>query len=170
MVSVLTATIPERADMLAENKRSVAAQTFRNLEHVVIEDTEREGCSATYNKLAERAKGEGLFILADDDLLLPGCIQAHIDASADADIVYAPPLVWGLHDPWWFYQAPPAIPAVALMRRELWHDLGGYDETAVREEDRKLWIRAMETGATFKRISTNPTWVYRIHGNNKSFQ
>lgn len=169
-VSVITATIPGRERMLAECRASVAAQTFRDYEHLVMLDSEREGCSVMCNRLVAQAKGEWLFLIADDDLMLPGCLDTLMAHSGDADIVYSPPLVWGLHDPWWFFQAPPVIPATALIRRSLWVDLGGYDESARREEDRKLWVKAMDTGARFVRASDQPTWVYRLnHGGNKSF-
>lgn len=169
-VTVITATIPERAGMLEECVASVCAQTYRDYEHLILLDSKREGCSAMVNRMVADAQGEWLLPIADDDLLLPGCLQTLLDHSEDADVVYSPPLVWGLHDPWWFFQAPPAIPSTALVRTSVWRELGGYDETAVREEDRKLWAKAVERGARFVRASDDPTWIYRLnHGGNKSF-
>lgn len=168
LVSVITATIPGRENYLAECKRSVAAQTFPSFEHLVTLDEHREGCSVMCNRMVAQARGEWLFLLADDDLMLPGCLATHLAHSQHADIVYAPPLVWGLHDPWWFFQSPPVIPATALIRRELWLELGGYDERAVREEDRGLWVKAVEANKRFVRADTEPTWIYRLHGGNKS--
>jgi len=120
------------------------------------------------NRAAARAKGEWFLPLADDDLLLPGCLQTLLSYTNEADIVYAPPLVWGQPQEW-FTQAPPVIPSFALIKRDLWFELGGYDETARREEDRKMWIKAMDAGARFVRADRAPTWVYRHHGGNKSF-
>lgn len=170
-VSVITPSIPERASMLAECRASVLSQTVDCWEHLVLVDHEREGCSKTMNKLAAKAQGEWLLPLADDDLLLPGCVETLLAYSDDADIVYSPPLMWApqIHDPWWFFQAPPAIPSFALIRTDVWRALGGYDETADREEDRKLWTKAVEQGCRFVRASDAPTWVYRMHGANKSF-
>lgn len=169
MVSVITATIPGREAMLEECVASVHAQTFDHWEHLVLLDEKREGCSVMCNRMVAEARGEWLFLLADDDLALPGCLAHHLAHSADADVVYTPPLVWGLHDPWWFFQAPPVIPATALIRRELWDACGGYDESARREEDRGLWMKAVELGARFVRAEGQPTWVYRLnHGGNKS--
>lgn len=170
-VSIITASIPERGAMLAECELSIQAQTWNPLriEHLIMVDEDREGCSAMVNRMAAIAQGDWLFFLADDDLALPRCIEAHMARTADAAIVYGPPLVWGIHDPWWYFQAPPAIPATALMRRDLFLELGGYDEQATREEDRGLWTRALTAGARFVRISDAPTWVYRLnHGGNKS--
>lgn len=168
-VSVITPTIPERAHFLAECVRSVEAQTFRGFEHLIWEDTGREGCAVTMNRVAERAEGEWLLPLADDDLLLPGCLEALLAHSEHADIVYSPPLVTGNEDRWWFFQAPPAIPSFALIRTQLWRDLGGYDDTLTCEEDRDLWVKALAAEATFVRVDA-PCWVYRQHPGNKSFQ
>jgi GT2 family glycosyltransferase len=146
---------------------SVEAQTFLRYEHLVLLDRGRAGCSATFNALASAARGEWLFILADDDLMLPGCLERHLDASADADIVYAPPLVWG-EDSAQFRMGPPGIPAVVLIRKEWWRKLGGYDERLGQQEDRNLFIRAEQRQARFVRVPDYPTWVYRFHGGNKS--
>jgi glycosyltransferase involved in cell wall biosynthesis len=169
VISVLTPTIPERSEMLRECEASVQCQTYDFFLHEIEVDTEREGCAAVMNRLAEKASGEWLLPLADDDLLLPGCLATLLAHSEDADVVYSPPLVWGLTDPWWFFQTPPAIPAVALIRAELWQEIGGYDESLTREEDRAMWTKALELGARFVRASDAPTWVYRIHSGNKSF-
>lgn len=168
LVSVITATILGREKLLEQCRLSVAYQTMADqVEHLVMLDEHREGCSVMCNRMVAEAHGEWLLLLADDDMMLPGCVEAHLAASEDADIVYGPPLVWGLKESWWFFQAPPAIPATALIRRSVWNELGGYDETAVREEDRGLWVRCVETGKRFVRIN-EPTWMYRFHGDNKS--
>jgi len=168
-ISVITATVTGRESMLDECVASVVAQTLKPVEHIVMLDSELEGCSAMVNRMVAKADGDWLFFLADDDLILPRCLELHWEATDGADIVYGPPLIWGIHDPWWYFQAPPAIPATALMRKSLFLDLGGYDEDATREEDRGLWTRALAAGAKFVRISDAPTWVYRLnHGGNKS--
>lgn len=171
VVSVLTPTIPSRADLLRECLRSVASQERDDVEHLVARDEAGEGCAVVMNRLAERARGEWVMPLADDDLLLPGAIDSLWPSTGAADVVYAPPLLWAPHipDPWWFFQAPPAIPSFALIRRSLWEDLGGYDESLKREEDRDLWTRALDRGARFVKFDAAPTWVYRIHDGSKSF-
>jgi len=171
LVSVITPSIPGRERFLDECKRSVAAQapsTVYAWEHLVWLDEERKGCSATVNRLASMAGGEWLLPIADDDLLLPGCLDSLLIAAGEADIVYSPPLVTGNEDRWWFFQAPPCIPSTALIRATLWRDLGGYDETLRHEEDRDLWTKALAAGARFERVDS-PTWIYRQHDSNKSF-
>lgn len=167
-VSVLTPSMPERDWMLEEAKASVRAQMVPH-EHLVRVDRAREGCARTVNRLAERAAGDWLFILADDDLMLPNCLPYHLQAATlGADVVYAPPLVWGAPESG-YRQRPPAIPSAALILRSLWQRLGGYDERLTREEDRDLWTRAVAAGARFVRFDEQPTWVYRIHRSSKSW-
>lgn len=139
---------------------------FPDWEHLILCDTERNGCAGTVNQLARAASGEWLLILADDDLLLPGCLTKLLSSSGAADIVHAPPLVFG-EDPAQFYLSPPAIPATCLIRRSLWIRVGGYDEGMTHTEDRDFYERAITVGARFHRVDY-PCWVYRFWGGNKS--
>jgi hypothetical protein len=140
---------------------------MQDWEHLTLLDTDRAGCSKAYNALAREAWAEWLFVIADDDLMLPGCLDHHLNHSADADIVYAPPLVWGEQADQ-FLGAPPGIPAVALIRKAVWVDRGGYDENIGAQEDRVFFERAGAAGARFVRVEGSPTWVYRFWGGNKS--
>jgi hypothetical protein len=167
-VSILTPTIPGREDFLVECELSVVYQTHTNHEHRVALDEGGEGCAVLMNRLAYDARGDWLMPLADDDLLLPRGLAHLLDHAGKGDIIYSPPLVTGNEDRWWFFQAPPVIPAVALIRTTLWRELGGYDETTTREEDRGFWIAALAAGAKFVRVD-EPCWVYRQHAGNKSF-
>lgn len=167
-VSILTPTIPGRERFLDECVRSVEAQTNGDWEHIVELDADLTGCAATMNRAAAKAEGRWLLPLADDDLLLPGCVDTLLANVGDGDVVYAPPLVTGNEDRFWFFQAPPVIPSFALISADLWRYLGGYNETLSREEDRDLWTRAIASGATFVRVD-EPCWVYRQHDSNKSF-
>lgn len=172
LISVITPSIPERSKFLYECKRSVGAQGGLldvddqcSWEHLVEVDEERNGCAMTMNRLANRAMtskwpADWLLPLADDDLLLPGALASLLAASDEADVVYSPPLVTGNEDRWWFFQAPPVIPSCALIRASLWRDLGGYDESLKREEDRDLWVKALAAEARFVRVD-DAQWIYR---------
>lgn len=174
LISVLTPTLLERSEMLRECRLSVdaAMQFFRpeRSEHLHWTDDSREGCAVVMNRLALMAQGHWVLPFADDDILLPGALQVLYDHADLGDIIYAPPLLWAPHipDPWWFFQEPPAIPSFALIRRELWEELGGYDESLKREEDRDLYTRALAAGAKFVKVDSHPTWVYRLHAGSKS--
>jgi len=166
LVSVCTPSVPERAEMLAELRASVDAQTMRDWEHLVMVDAEYQGCSRTLNQIAAEAHGDWLFLVADDDLLLPDCLAAHLAASAEADVVYSPPVVEGEPEAP-FHGEPPGIPSSALIRKTLWDDLGGYDVDRAQCEDYDFFERALGVGARFVRIPEQ-AWVYRFHGKNKS--
>lgn len=168
LVSIVTPSIPERARYLEELKLAVSAQTVKSYEHLVEIDEARDGCARVVNRLAEKAEGEWLLIVADDDLILPRCLEVLLEFGDDADVVYSPPLVWGNNSPHFFGQ-PPYIPSFGLIYMDLWREIGGYREDAVREEDRKFWIEALRLGAKFVRADLEPTWVYRFHGGNKSY-
>lgn len=165
LVSVLTPSVPERADMLNECIESVLVQKCA-FEHLIHVDREYAGCSVTVNLLADKARGRWLFLLADDDLLLPGCLKAHLAAADGADIVYSPPVVEGEPEPP-FHGDPPGIPSTALISANLWRHLGGYDPARTSCEDFDFFERALLAGAVFRRIPEQ-TWTYRFHGGNKS--
>lgn len=147
------------------------SQTYplSDYEHLILEDKDREGCAKTVNHLAANARGDWLFLLADDDLMLPGCLMAHVQASRGADIVYAHPIVWG-EDGAQFHGSPPHISSTALIKTSLWRRLGGYDEGFARTEDRDFYERAMASDAKFSWVGNQPCWMYRFHGGNKSRQ
>jgi glycosyltransferase involved in cell wall biosynthesis len=168
-VSVLTPTIRGREKLLRECRASVLFQTTGCWEHLRLLDEELNGCAASMNELAAAARGEWLLPLADDDLLLPGCLEMLLEEADGGDVIFSRPLVWGA-DPRPFWGEPPVIPSFALIRRSLWESLGGYDDEWNREEDRRLWIRALAMGARFVKVEYGPTWVYRFHGGNKSFR
>jgi hypothetical protein len=155
--------------MLAELCESVDAQTFPLWEHLILVDEGYVGCSRTLNAIAETARAPYLFLIADDDLLLPTCLGDHLGEAlkgTGADVVYSPPQVEGEPDAP-FHGDPPGIPAPALIRTSLWRELGGYDVQRAQCEDLDFFERALIAGAVFKRIE-GPQWVYRFHGANKS--
>ena len=162
-ISIVTPTIPERADLMREAAISVRAQTlpFNVYEHVVQMDRQHKGCSWAVNQGVEKARGEFLLVFPDDDIMLPPCLEMLLARIDEGDIIYSPPLVrQGIGNHFW--GEPPEIPSFGLMRKSLFLELGGYDEDAKREEDRKLWTKALEAGKTFVRIE-RPLYVYGFH-------
>ena len=171
LVSVITPTIPSRGDLLLECMASVKAQTTAHpWEHLIRLDDKGEGNSRTVNRIAAEARGEWYLPLADDDLLCPGALEILLAHAGGADIVWSRPLVWGNPSPHLTQGVPPYIPSFALVARELWHQLGGYDEGVRREEDRGMWRLALEAGAVFRFVEQGPTWIYRFHGHGSGHQ
>jgi hypothetical protein len=132
-------------------------------------DEKREGPSEIRNRLAASSNADWLLPLDDDDLLDPDFLEVLLPFLEDADIVYPWCRVEGsdfvcnrLYRPDKLFHFN-FIPVAALVRRELWVELGGMRK--VEQEDYDLWRRAMGLGA---RIVCCPEilWTYRFHGGN----
>jgi glycosyltransferase involved in cell wall biosynthesis len=153
-IVVLTPSLPERGELLAEAVASVRMQTVRPAMHAIAIDFENAGIGALLNRLARSADVDWLARLDDDDLLQPNHLEALSTKAEDADVVYswcevaprvvngvlpAPPAVLGQtrrRPTQWFDEARlPAgnyIPATTLVRRTLWAELGGWREDGWR--------------------------------------
>lgn len=174
MISVITATLPDRGRLLAECATTIAAQTLQPAAWYVGVDHERNGPAAILNGLAAKVDTSWLFRLDDDDLLEPDHFETlRPYLSRDVDVVYSWCAVEGPMSRRQF-QVPfdpdrlrrdNFIPSAACVRKTLWDDLGGYrpddqlDRT--RHEDWDLWLRALEAGARFLCVPI-PTWTYRL--------
>lgn len=167
-MSILIPTIPERRAFLERAVRSVKRQIDNRWECLIETDWQHRGCALTVNTLSNRASGEWLLILADDDYLRPDCLLGLRACSGEADVVYSRPVVLG-RDADGYHGEPPAIPSLALIRKTLWVELGGYDLLLRHMEDRDLWTRALAAGARFVRAD-DYLWSYIFHGDNKSLR
>lgn len=175
-VSILTATLPERADMLAEAKASVGAQVHPldvEVEHIVLVDNKREGAGALLDDGLQLATGSWVMVLDDDDLLDDNHV-ATVTArcSDDVDVIYSMPRVEGGTFTSYHLPFDPAVLArrnivshTALMRTSLVRHVGGYRN--IRAFDWDLFRRLEHTGADFLRLD-DVTWTYRLHGANWS--
>jgi glycosyltransferase involved in cell wall biosynthesis len=169
-VSVLTPTLESRGLLLTECRASVRAQTVP-VEHLVMEDSEREGPQTIRNRLATSSESDWLLPLDDDDLLDPDCVEVLLAAAEGADIVYPFCRVEGRDD---FYVVnklwnerslflQPFIPVTALIRRDFFEMLGGYRNVPL--EDYDLFKRAALHGARFVCVP-EVVWSYRFLGQN----
>jgi len=164
-VTVITPTIPERAEQLAEAIESVQAQSRPPEAHLIEVDDLRQGTAAMRNRMVEEADTEWVAPLDDDDLLLPIHLQVLLDgaSSSGADVIYSD---WNGHVPKGCprdfdsaaLRAKNFIPATALIRREAIEAVGGYPE--VHGEDWALWLLMDRAGARFYRVPV-VTWTYR---------
>ena len=139
---------------------------------IIIQDADIEpdqGQADALNKGFAKAKGEWLFWLNADDVLLPKALNRTIRTIEQSNNS----LDWivgntvridedgriiscvrgsGWHD--WLYRH--AVPHVygpsAFFRRELFERVGGFDASLDVCMDWDLWIRFMKSGARFRRI------------------
>lgn len=171
MITLITATLPERARLFAQLAESVSKQSLPPAQWLVQWDFDKVGPIKIINGLAEAVDTDWLFRVDDDDLLEAD----HFDAlrpylNDDADIVYSWCRVEGKLHTQQFQQPFDAeklrrenyIPSSACIRTSLWHDLGGYRE-GVDHEDHDLWVRALDAGARFACVPI-VTWRYRLGG------
>lgn len=173
-ITVVTASIPERHEMLEECKASVAAQTYPAAAHLYDVDIHRVGPAWMRNRISSKVETPWITFLDDDDLLLPPHFETHAPYADDFDIIfswadmvhsdggretftsgYVPDRILAGHN---------TIPLTASMRTDLFRDCGGFSETE-RFEDWYLWKMCILKGARFACIE-HVTWEYRTgHGN-----
>ena len=171
-LTVITCTIPERAQMLAQLAAALDAQTVRPEWMIEIDDS-GHGPVPNLNSLVDRADTEWVFRLDDDDLVDPEhfeILSAHL--TDDFDVVYSWPRIDptpadgrftedGLQVvfPLASLEERNFIASAAAVRRSLWVELGGLSN--VPEEDADFWVRAWRAGARFRCIP-QVTWTYRL--------
>lgn len=172
-VSILTATLPSRDEMLWEAIESVAAQTHVDVEHLIGFDTDRRGAGPILNEQLALATGEWVMVLDDDDLIDPDHLAIVLANVEGADVVYSKPRVTGGEftlyelpfDGRYLAQGINCVSHNALMRTDLVREVGGWNP--VRTFDLDLFIRLEQTGAEFRKVDA-VTWTYRLHGSNWS--
>ena len=179
LVSIVTPTL-QRVDYLERTLRSVRAQTYPNVEHIVVDGGSTDGTLAlleryagTYNlhwisepdrgmydainKGLRMANGEILAYLNSDDLYFPWTVDVAVEAFGDhpgADVVYGDAIrVDEIHR--WVVPVfmPPfstlasaaygsLLQPVALLRRQVFDTLGGFDDRFAYVADMDFWLRA----------------------------
>jgi glycosyltransferase involved in cell wall biosynthesis len=193
VITVLTATLGRRPDMLAEAIASVAAQTFTDWEHVIVDDgscsvpdidgvrvvhVSHRGLGPARNAGLEVARGEAIALLDDDDVWLPHHLETvwPVMASTGADVVYADCIEEGRRDGYRLDVGPfdgerlavenfICVPAT-LVRRSSLRAVGGFPSGAL--EDWALWQRMHATGMHFEFVPRQ-TVRYRFHVDNLTY-
>ena len=147
---------------------SLKAQGLGDDLEIIVQDADVEldaGQSDALNKGFAKAKGEWLFWLNADDVLLPGALKKVLDRIDTVDWIAGNQFLIddagkvlkcsvgnGWHD--WLYRH--AVPHVygpsSFFRRELLERVGGLDVSLKYCMDWDLWIKFMKAGARFERI------------------
>ena len=146
------------------------------------------GQSDALNRGFEKARGEWLFWLNSDDVLLPGALESVKLRIENGELRIGNGIDWiagnqvlideegkvlkcsvgnGWHD--WLYRR--AVPHVygpsAFFRRELLERVGGFDASLHICMDWDMWIRFMKAGARFERID-GYLWAQRQWAGSKT--
>jgi glycosyltransferase involved in cell wall biosynthesis len=171
-VTVITAALPERAELLGRAAASVARQTFTPAEHLIRFDVHRLGTASTRNALLERVRTPWVAVLDDDDELLPRHLEALVERTLERrlDVVYSACggyVPRGVNRPFdaGELRRRNFIPATALVRTEALRDVGGYRQ--VYAEDWLLWLELERAGARFDYVD-EVTWLYHRSSDGKA--
>lgn len=187
-VTVITPTIPPRAELLGRAMRSVVGQTLKPLTHLVLPDVHRYGAPKMLDICLRTAQTEWVAILADDDEFLPHHLETlwNLLDESGADVAYSHFRYSNLSDAGHLekfrglpfdYENPRQMTGVYMGRRELLLDIGGHSANFDPEgyERDAEGNRMGEDFALVKRlayeripvaVSPEVTWVYHVgHGN-----
>lgn len=156
---------------MEEALSSLSAQGMGDDLEVIVQDADVEpdkGQSDAFNKGFAKARGDWLFWLNADDVLLPGALdkvrgligrvgcvewitgnQLLIDKSSKV-LKCSVGNEW--HDWLYWHAVPHVYGPSSFFRRELLERVGGFDASLHVCMDWDLWIRFMRAGTRFRRI------------------
>lgn len=157
---------------------------------VIVQDGDVEpdsGQSDALNKGFAKARGEWLFWLNADDVLLPGALKKVVSFWENRSDLFSH-LEWLAGDtvyidkqgavrdvrcdakwrPWFgsrlsVWTGGPS----AFFRRELWERLGGFDTSLKYVMDIDLWTRWAQAGVRFEGLGEY-VWGFRLHNGSKT--
>jgi glycosyltransferase involved in cell wall biosynthesis len=163
-VTVITATLPEREELLQRAVTSVRLQTLLPQAHLIGTDYHRRGGAAMKNDLAFAAQTKWIALLDDDDYLYPNHLSSLVEAAErdGSDIAYS------YDDGARMYRVgfePSALRSGsivshnAIVRTALFKELGGFD--LIKGYDWHFWVKALDHGARFTLVQ-EATWFYDL--------
>ena len=174
---------PDGSELLLIDDGSTDPFTLRLLDRLreagygVIRQDNR-GLSAARNRGMASARGEYLIPLDADNRIRPGYLQqaiAVLDAQPRVGVVYGDRAMFGMRNE--TVQVPDFdhqtlregnyIDACAVLRKTLWQEVGGFDETLPAYEDWDLWLAASEAGWRFHHLP-QVLFDYRVRPGNLS--
>lgn len=167
-ISVVTASLPERAELLVEAIRSVDAQTLPAQQHHIYLDAERGGPARARNDCLARVTTPWVGFLDDDDVLYPEHYETLMRHADGADLVFShhdggpdTPRYesWDTSAYMTMLNGRNVIPVTVLAKTQAIVEAGCFDP-ADRYEDFELWKRMLARGATFRCVP-EVTWEYR---------
>jgi glycosyltransferase involved in cell wall biosynthesis len=136
-VTICTATIPTRVELLQRAIQSVTNQTLKVKEHSIKIDLDKLGQPAVLDQIIEQATTKYVAILDDDDELLPNHIELLYQKiiETDADLVFPHFKYSNISDAGhlekfrglpWDNNNPHQVPVTWIAKRQAILDVGGF--------------------------------------------
>jgi glycosyltransferase involved in cell wall biosynthesis len=185
-ISIITPTVPPRADLLARAVKSVALQKLQPVAHLIETDFAHEGSAIVRNRALDRVSTEWVAFLDDDDELLPHHLRV-LHGWAErlcVDVVY--PKCRIVRDgqelpmcPEWagrpdmpfdpdILRQRSYIPVTSLVRTELAQKVGGFSyPEGSGYDDWGMYLKLLDAGARFMHCPVL-TWVWHLGSQNSS--
>jgi glycosyltransferase involved in cell wall biosynthesis len=183
-VTVCTATIPTRVDLLERASKSVQNQTLKVKDHSIKLDSEKLGQPLILDQIIKKAKTKYVAILDDDDELLPNHIELLYKKiiETEADLVFPHFKYSNLSDAGhlekfrglpWDNNNPHQVPITWIAKRETILEVGGFsgDFDVLSYEvdnqgnrignDFNLIKKLVEANKQITNIS-EITWIYHV--------
>lgn len=152
----------------------------------VARHQKRGGEGGSRNTIIQHMQGEFVVWLDDDDRLMPGALQSHLNrlsGTPDSDIIYGNLLLtdgaWKVQNQTNYQQIPPElllhnllfhdpIPnGGTMIRRSVFERVGPYDPSLTRGTDYHMWTRAAAASCVF---SHHPELVYMYRSHTGNYQ
>lgn len=175
MVSVILPYNKDRG-FLQEAIASAEAQTYKDYELVVHYGDANIG--KNFNDAIEKANGDYIKFLAEDDLLPPDSLDILTSHIGDYDFVYGDGENFGDLGGWPERVYDKTVTFEMMLRGNCMHgggvlyktkilrDIGGFDETLLMAEEYDLHLRLLRAGYRHKHIP-EVVYRYRLHEKNK---
>ncbi|ANE46061.1 glycosyltransferase [Paenibacillus swuensis] len=208
LISVITPTY-NRPAVLAEMLESLVRQTYRNFEVIVVNDHGEsvEKAVAAYPELdivllnldvnvkhvrarnlaLEKARGEFILLLDDDDLLLPGHMERMLEQLSEQDLVYSDVEIFDYRtdadgsriptsrllfayndDPREMRTFSTFVASGCMYRRSLHEELGWFDTEVYNYWDWDFYLRASERFRTKRVPVASVLYCFSQSGDNLS--
>lgn len=170
LVSVLTPTVTGREKFFSRCRASVAGQTYqthrlyheRCVEHVVVTE-EGIGPMAAFQKCLDRALGEYVMPLSDDDWLAPHAVETLVAYLDDHDVVFARMLIVSPGN-----DRLVDMGCAVMWRKAITDEVGGYDLRWKHAGDSELYGRFVSHGYKIA-YCPEPLYFFTEHAEHHSY-
>lgn len=159
LISILTPSIKGREWFLERNQTSIAWQTYPHVEHVLVTE-EGIGPMPAFQLCLDRARGEFVMPVSDDDWLAPHALETLRPYLDDYDLVFGRTLI-----------VSPGNDRLVSGHAAIWRksltEERGYNLRFKHAGDTELYGRLIQQGVSFG-YCPEPLYVFTEHSTHNS--